>query len=364
MSAIDPQVGADLGAPVAAAAVPAPGWRQVPGALAQVSAGSIDRVWGVNAGGNIYAFRNGAWVQIPGALASVSVGADGAVWGVNAAGAIYRREGDTWVEVPGALKQISVGSATAVWGVNAAGNIYRWNGEGWTQVPGALAWVSAASDGAVWGVNAAGVVYRRDGETWTQMPGTLAQVSAGSAARVVGVNAAGEVYRWSGSAWTRLSGTLATVSVASDGTLWGANQAGNVYYHVPPAPLVVSDPRLGEEDLEQDETARYLFDVTNTVPGTVLRNVQLHLLFDQAAFAAAGVSVTPAKVNLPAPLAFGETVTVRDVVLSAAPGARLGRYAFYGVQATYQVVPDPSPSAPVVSGSGGWMPFQVVAPGS
>jgi hypothetical protein len=177
------------------------------------------------------------------------------------------------------------------------------------------------------------------------------------------VNSNGNIYKWNGSGWTQVPGGLSNISVASDGTLWGVNSADNIYYYVQAAPLVVSNPRLGEADLEQDETAKYLFDVTNTSPGTMLQNVVLGLLYDKAGFAQSGVTAVPDVIALPAPLAYGQTVTV-STLLTASASATLGYYGFYGVSAKYQIVPVPSPSgsAPVSSGSGGWMSFTVVAP--
>ncbi|HEX6369404.1 MAG TPA: tectonin domain-containing protein [Longimicrobium sp.] len=363
MSIADPQVavsgitvfGADP------AAVPWSGGKQVPGVFTQVSAGSRNQVWGVTAPGDIYHFQNGEWVQVPGGLSCVSAAADGTVWGVNSSGFIYRRDGSSWTKIPGGLSQISVGSATQVWGVNSIGNIYQWTGTDWLQVPGGLSCVSAAADGTVWGVNSSGSIYRRDGSNWTHIPGVLSQISVGSATRVWGVNSAG-IYQWTGTDWLQVPGALSNVSVASDGTVWGANSAGSLYYYMQAAPLVVSNPRLGEADLEQDETARYLFDVSNTAPGTVLQNVRLGLLYDKAAFTRSGVTVTPDTLDLPVPLAYGQTVTLNAVVLTASATARLGTYGFSGVSASYQVALTSAASVPVSSPSGGWMTFTVVAP--
>jgi hypothetical protein len=72
-------------------------WKQIPGALSAISAGSRTNVWGVNAGGNIYRHTNNdaaAWAQVPGSLSDIGAAADGAVWGVNSAGNIYRYIGD------------------------------------------------------------------------------------------------------------------------------------------------------------------------------------------------------------------------------------------------------------------------------
>ena len=46
-------------------------WKQIPGGLARISAGSRTNVWGVNSGSSVYRYTlNDAnpWVQIPGGL--------------------------------------------------------------------------------------------------------------------------------------------------------------------------------------------------------------------------------------------------------------------------------------------------------
>lgn len=209
-------------------------------------------------------------------------------------------------------------------------------------------------------MNSAGNIYRREGGGWTEVPGALAQVSVGSATRIWGVNKAGKIYQWTGGGWAEVPGGLSNVSAAGDGTLWGVSSGGGVYYYVPPAALIVSNPRLGEADLERDEKVRYLFDVTNTAPGTVLQNVQLKMLYDPAAFAAAGITVTPDAFTLTDPLPYGRTVTVGGAVIAAAATARPGAYGFHGVSATFDVVPVPAQSVPISSGAGGWLPFNVV----
>jgi len=69
------------------------GFIRIPGALTQISAGSVTNVWGVNAAQQIYRYTGNdanPFFRIPGALVNVSAAADGTVWGVNAAGQIFR----------------------------------------------------------------------------------------------------------------------------------------------------------------------------------------------------------------------------------------------------------------------------------
>jgi virginiamycin B lyase len=344
--------------------IPSSGWQSAPGTLKQVSAGSLDRVWGVNADGNVSSFRNGTWEPVPGTMSGVSVAGDGTVFGVNVDGIVSRRDGDTWTPIPvdklsEKLAQISAVSAKEMWGVSKDGDIYQWNGKDWISIPGEFSGVSAAGDGTVWGVNSGGKVFRRDDDAWTPIPGSLSQVSVGSASKVYGVGPDG-VSQWTGRGWRKMDGELANISVAADGTLWGVKSDGGVQYHVQAAPLVVSAARLSEQALEQGETAPYQFAITNTAPGTVLKNVTLTLLYDKDRFAKAEITVEQDTLTVPKPLAYGRTLTLYDVKLTASATTKPGSYGFYGVSATYEVEIVPTPSVPVANESGGWMTFDVV----
>ena len=188
--------------------IPSSGWQSAPGKLKQVSAGSLDRVWGVGPEGGVSTFRNGGWEPIPGAMSCVSVAGDGTVFGVNSEGIVSRRDGDTWTPIPvdklsEKLSQISAVSATEMWGVSADSDIYRWKEGDWASIPGELSYVSAAA-GTVWGVNSGGKVVRRDDDAWTPIPGpgagTLTRISVGSASKVYGVGPDG-VCQWTGRGW-------------------------------------------------------------------------------------------------------------------------------------------------------------------
>ncbi|MFT3922337.1 MAG: fibronectin type III domain-containing protein [Myxococcales bacterium] len=145
----------------------APNWTSVSGTLKQISVGSADNVWGVNAGGNIYKWNRSTtkWSQMPGLLGAVSVAADGTVWGLaQDYKSILRWNGTAFVTFTGTLNAISAGSASNVWGVTASGTVYKLNaaGTGWGKplVPtGAFVNVSVASDGTV-------LLLRNDGTVW------------------------------------------------------------------------------------------------------------------------------------------------------------------------------------------------------
>ena len=347
-------------------AMPTPGWRNVTGSLAQVSVGSLATVWGVDSVGTIWTFQNGYMQPVRGpanGLKFVSAAADGTVWGLDPKGSTLEWNGTDWKPIADtpSLSQISVASATQAWGVDAAGAVYQWNGSDWKQEPAPdqkLSWVSAAADGTVWGVNSAGV-YRRDGSAWTPVPGSLSQISVGSATQVWGVSAEG-TYQWNGSTWMWVSGPFSTIAAAADGTVWAGGPSSGTFYYVRGAPLMISNVRLTGNDLVQGGFATYQFDATNTAPGTLLQDIALDLLYDEADWAARGVTVVW-KSPPPGPLAYGQTAT-QAVSLAATPTAATGAYAFYGASATYQVtvVPPPSASVPISSQNGGSMAFGVV----
>jgi hypothetical protein len=239
-------------------------------------------------------------------------------------------------------------------------------------MPGTLTWVSVAADGSVWGVNAnittGDNVYQWNGSGWTTMPGTFTQVAA-TPIGVWGVTAAGGLAYSNGGAWQQLAGPFANVSAAS-GQVWAVDPSGNVYYLVRNAPLAISAPRLdGEPGLRQGGEASYLFDITGTFLNGTIRNIQLRLLFDEAAFADSGIRVVPQTLVVPEPLAHGQTVTVSGEVLAAAAWTPTGQYGFHGVRGNYEIVVGKHPPIvvtdsliPVMSDAGGWMTFQVVQP--
>lgn len=139
-------------------------WLTVPGQLRQVSVGSAQQVWGVNANNVLYRWMGGGWAaptSIP--IKQVSVAADGTVWAISASNAILRWSGDRFETMPGEATQVAVGSASNIWVVNAGGTVYRWNGSGWetATAAGNCKAVAAGADGAVFVVRSAdGSVYR------------------------------------------------------------------------------------------------------------------------------------------------------------------------------------------------------------
>lgn len=155
-------------------------WRSMPGAAVQVSVGSAQHVWVLNADEDIFRWTGAQWQRIPGRLVNISAAADGSVWGVNRWGNVFRRDGHQWTAMPPGPTQVSVGSAQQVWGVDAQGTVLRWDGHQWKRVGGEMAQVAVASDSSAWGVKASGAIYRRGpgaSDQWQLVPGWLVQVS-------------------------------------------------------------------------------------------------------------------------------------------------------------------------------------------
>lgn len=254
---------------------PAVSFNSVPGTLSQISLGADGAVWGLNAGGQIYARDAAAqtWTYVPGTLAHLFVGSSSAVWGINAGGQIYQwnASAQTWNWIPGTLVELSVGADGDVWGLNAAGSIYHFNTQtqGWSQVPGTFAQVAVGFDGAVWGLSGSHAVYRfnqatqtfvsipgsltqiavgADGDawglnntaifhfdqlsqTWNQMSGSLTRIAVGSGGVVFGLTASNQVCQYNVSAQTcnSIPGSLAQISAAANGAVWGLDSSGAIW---------------------------------------------------------------------------------------------------------------------------------------
>lgn len=235
---------------VAADLISDQGWSALTGpSLTQVSAGSTNDVWGIDASGNVYTLQAGGVFQLAsggGLLTEISVAADGSVWGVNTASDlvsnIFYWSGNGWTELgDGWLTQVTAGRDGTVWGVNAtvtapADDVFQWTGNRWDREPGYLTWISLGDDGTLWGVNAnetGSDVYQWTGSGWSVQPLNLVQISVGSASYICGVDANGALYirdpdlgTW---AQSTFPGIATNASVASDGTLCVVDNAGTVW---------------------------------------------------------------------------------------------------------------------------------------
>jgi len=110
-------------------------WKNVPGTLKWISAGSADRVWGIGTTGAVFQWTGNGWSGKPGTLAQLSVGMDGTTWGVTDSNRIYRWHNDNWIRVSGALKNIAVGNAEKIWGLGPTGWVYKWTNINWQRQP-------------------------------------------------------------------------------------------------------------------------------------------------------------------------------------------------------------------------------------
>ena len=135
--------------------------------------------------------------------------------------------------------------------------------------------------------------------------------------------------------WAHFDGTLSNVSVASDGTIWGLQTSGEIFCLVPTntSPLSISEPHLLEENLARPDKAQYQFQVTNTGPGTTIRDLSLTLAYDEALFTANGIAVGPIP-GVPGPLNYGESASLQ-FTLETKPSAVKGTYGFYSVRAVF-----------------------------
>ncbi len=177
-------------------------WVSVPGELNLVEVAADGAVWGLNASGDVFTYRNGAFKSVPGQLGELSVGADGAVWGIDASLHPYRFSGTTFEQIPGSLVGLSVGASATVWGVDENDNVYAFDqaSNSFTaEGSQPLAEIWATFDGAVWGVDQNGVIYQwNPGEKDFQERGSgVDYVLAGNDNAVWGVDATnGTVYEW------------------------------------------------------------------------------------------------------------------------------------------------------------------------
>jgi len=183
-------------------------WIEVNGRLEHIDAASENVVYGVDGKDRVYQYtinHHGRTrkVQWPGSMRQISVGSDDEVWGINANENIYRLDGASWTMIPGNLAQISVGSATNVWGVsshlNSQGNVFQYNNNGgWTHVTGPqLTHISVGGDGVVMGVDADDnvFVYDHADNEWQSVCGSLNYIEVGSQSHIWGIGEEGTIYK-------------------------------------------------------------------------------------------------------------------------------------------------------------------------
>lgn len=182
--------------------------------------------------------------NIPGQLAEISAGADGSVWGINQGQDIFRWDSakTQWVQVPGKAAKIAGGGPDGLaWVVTAPGNqgwgqIYRWNktSNNWDSIPGAALSVGAGKDGSVYVVGNG--IYKYAGSGWTLVGDRYAidapaEVAVDAQGTPWVLNNAGRVYRFTGSPakWTALEDTTAMRSLGiGAGKIWGVGKAQNL----------------------------------------------------------------------------------------------------------------------------------------
>ncbi|GLE00040.1 hypothetical protein PINS_up008767 [Pythium insidiosum] len=223
------------------------GWKQLDGALVQVSYDGR-QLCGVNSGDDIWCASENIrgdgptrWRQVPGKLIYVEVYGD-VLWGVNRAQQIWVGSslGDPqWRQLPGSLKQITSDNKQ-VCGVNANDDIWCANSAirtnpNWRQVPGKLSFVKLVN-GRLVGTNSNGDIFtgRSSGDpAWKQLGGKLRQVTF-DGGRLCGTNSNNDV--WCADSglsaspnWSPVPGKRRFV-VSNSGEMYSVNDQGGIFY--------------------------------------------------------------------------------------------------------------------------------------
>ena len=189
-------------------------WRQLSGALVQISAGQGTSVVGANRGKYIYrGDGNGGWVNIPGGASWTTAGVNTETWvvGTNRSepygGGFWVKDSSNspnWRSVGGVAEIVSAGTGE-VWCVNGgAGRIYRWNGSNWADI--------ARPDGKF----VHRVAVSPNGKRIVCVAGTL-DTNGGS------------IYAWTGADWTAITGTLYNIAIC-DSMMVGLTRYGDFWY--------------------------------------------------------------------------------------------------------------------------------------
>lgn len=146
-------------------------WQRLAGNLVQVSAGSRDEIWGVNAAHAVFRWNGTTWITMPGSLQQVVVARGGGlVMGIEwaAPNKLVRWDAATgrWIPLDGAppIVQLAVGSPNHVMGITATGELYKLRRPSWTEwrkLKGTYKQISVGEDGTFGGVATDGTVGRR-----------------------------------------------------------------------------------------------------------------------------------------------------------------------------------------------------------
>jgi len=152
------------------------------------------------------------WKQMDGALTDISISDTGVIFGVNSGDQIWRRDNKNsgWQNLPGSLVQIAAQGADTIVGANRGTYIYRGDGHGgWVNIPGGARWTGAAPDGTTWVVGTNSTqwgnfgFWRKDGSNtanWSSIAGAAKMLSIGTG-ELWCVQDNGNIFRWTNNAW-------------------------------------------------------------------------------------------------------------------------------------------------------------------
>ena len=213
--------------------------QQTPGGLKHVTA-SVNFLWGVTTGDNIYKCakpcKGSNWVLVAGSLKQIDAG-DEEVWGFNSLGMIWKRpvdwSGRGWTHISGRLNYVSASGNDSIWSVKSNGLIFICKKPctgSWINVDGQLKQIDGGY-AYVYGVNFADDIWTRpiDGSgSWHKIPGKLKQITGGGDDELFGVNAQDQIFRCKPCIgnWERVEGALSQCDASID-EVYRVNPAGN-----------------------------------------------------------------------------------------------------------------------------------------
>jgi len=229
----------------------------VPGILAQISAGFDNDVWGVNRKGLVYRLswngREFRWVKMyDKRLKQISVANAHYICGIDLNGIVHKlTENNQWESMGNEKIQfnwVSVGNDNSVWAVPQGPNshIFEWQDSTWKQrqicincgtqdelIIENINVISVANKDCIWAVDNSGkIFYRNKKKLWHAKYGPrMMHISASSDGSVWGVNILGNVYKkyLEKNLWEMVHGNLRIISVGNAHNVWGVSYNGLIY---------------------------------------------------------------------------------------------------------------------------------------
>jgi hypothetical protein len=169
--------------------------------LKQVTAPGTGIMYGVDHQDRIFGWNGKEWQPIAGSLSQISAGSINDVWGVNSLHYVWRLNGDKrWENVPGAMRMVAVAKGGGeVVGLDLNGKPSIWNGSGgWLLMPNApvLEHIDVGRRGKIYGNTSDGTIYawRANQGVWKKLRGNMRKIRVAADGTIGGVNDQKEGY--------------------------------------------------------------------------------------------------------------------------------------------------------------------------